>query len=68
MYIVLTTKGKRESVDYASVRVFNDKQEANDFIKAKESPVQEKYWTKCELVDQGKEVELSQPEWLDEQE
>ena len=68
MYIVLVTKGKRESVDYASVQVFSDKLDAIEFIQANESKVQTKYWTKCELVNQGEEVELSQPEWLDEQE
>ena len=59
--IVLVTKGKHESVDYASVHLFDNNKEAKDFIKSTRTGPQ-KHWTEAEMMVDGFEVELMQPE------
>ena len=61
MYIVLVTQGKHESVDYATVRTFDDLDAANMFIK-KTATGKQKYWVDATLVEDGEELELTQPE------
>jgi len=61
MFIVLATSGKHDSVDYASVHLFDDESDALAFcLKNNTGP--KKYWVKAEVVQQGIQVELYQPE------
>ena len=55
--IVLATKGKRESVDYAMIKLFYNKKEASEFVK-NTNDQGKKYWTKAEVVFDGSEFEL----------
>lgn len=55
--IVLVTKGKRESVDYAMIKLFYNKKEALEFIK-NTNDIGKKYWTKAEVMFDGAESEL----------
>lgn len=57
--IVLKTRGKHESVDYASVHLFNSLTEAQNFC-AKENTGRIKYWTNAQIVDDGESIELEQ--------
>lgn len=57
MYIVLVTKGKREAVDYATVKLFSNKDDALKYIECT-SELGKKYWTKAELVSDSVEIEL----------
>jgi len=61
MFIVLVTHGKHDSVDYASVHLFEDSQSASDFCQTKNTGAK-KYWTKAERIADGEEVELCMPE------
>jgi hypothetical protein len=59
--IVLETKGKRESIDYAKVLLFDDPLLAAQYVqRVNTGPV--KYWVKAEVVRDGEEVELFMPE------
>ena len=59
--IVLVTKGKHETVDYAQVMIFNTACLAEIYCKQTNTG-KEKYWVKAEIVGEGKEIELCQPE------
>ena len=59
--IVLQTAGKHESVDYAKVYVFDLKSDAEAHISAV-CTGKTKYWKHAEIVEEGQEVELMQPE------
>lgn len=61
MHIVLKTNGKHDSVDYASVHIFDTLNEAKDFINFVQTGKQ-KYWTNAILVENGEKNELKQPE------
>ena len=61
MYIVLTTHGKNESVDFARVTLFNSLIDAQGFIDQNNTG-KCKHWTKAELVFAGETTELSPPE------
>ena len=61
MVIVLETSGKHESVDYATVRVFDTLEEANDYCHGVATGLV-KYWTEAIVVQNGEKIELSQPE------
>lgn len=59
--IVLVTRGKRESVDFATVRLFDSVASADAFVEEVcTGPV--KYWTHAEILRDGDEVELYMPE------
>ena len=63
--IVLVTKGKRESVEFATVRLFDSVTNANAFVEeVRTGPV--KHWTHAEILRDDEEVELCMPEgeWL----
>jgi hypothetical protein len=59
--IVLTTEGKHESVDYASVIIFQTIEDAivfcNNFCTGKT-----KHWKHAEIVQDNERIELQQPE------
>lgn len=59
--IVLVTDGKHESVDSASVRLFENKTDAEAFI-ALTCSGPKKYWTHAEIVEVGEVIEIHQPE------
>ena len=59
--IVLITRGKWDSVDYAEVRTFDDVETARIFC-TKVNTGHQKYWTSAEIVNEGEEIELRQPE------
>jgi len=61
MIIVLKTSGKHESVDYAEVRLFDDRKSANVYCDMV-STGHKKYWVNAEIISEGKEIELSQPD------
>lgn len=58
--IVLQTSGKFESVDSAKVLLFEDEQKALEYCSRKTKPG--KYWTKAEIVEAGKEIDLISPD------
>ena len=62
MYIVLETSGKHETVDYATVRIFATREDANEHCR-KVATGQVKYWTEAIIVDDGERIELSQPDY-----
>jgi hypothetical protein len=58
MNVVLITKGKGEgNPDYVTIQIFNDLSSAHNFCKETEKP-NDKYWTKCELIKTGDEIEV----------
>ncbi len=59
--IVLVTRGKHESVDYAGVYLFDNMGDAQKFCKSKNTG-KIKYWTKAEIIPNGIEIELSHPD------
>jgi hypothetical protein len=59
--IVLETRGKHESVDTARVFTFANYTLAEAYCKGHNTG-KIKYWTKAEIVSDGEEVELCQPE------
>lgn len=59
--IVLVTWGKHDSVDRASVRLFESPAAAQDFCTATHAP-EGKHWTKCEILRDGDEIELCRDE------
>lgn len=59
--IVLITEGKRESVDYATIRLFSTLSEAQDFSH-NTSTGRIKYWTNAEILQDGEKVDLCQPQ------
>lgn len=59
--IVLETKGKRDSVDFAKVLLFSDPLLAAQYVaRVNTGPV--KHWVKAEVVREGEEVKLFMPE------
>ena len=60
--IVLLTEGKHESVDYATVVLFNDRVAAIRFCKQMNTG-KEKYWKNAEVVEDRVRVALGQPDW-----
>jgi hypothetical protein len=60
--IVVTGKGKGpcSHADSISVNLFDTPEEANDFISETQD-LESKYWTVCEIVSPGKNVEISSP-------
>ena len=62
MVIVLVTKGKNESVDYAKVMLFEKKTEAIRFC-ADTNTGKKKYWANADILENGEEVELCQPDY-----
>lgn len=62
--IVLITRGKHDSVDYAQVVLFETIGAAQTFCKEK-CTGRKKYWTDAVIVRNGEEVELMQPDWED---
>jgi hypothetical protein len=61
MVIVLVTSGEHESVDYASVNLFDSESDALGFC-LKQNTGPQKYWVKAEFVNQCESIELCQPE------
>jgi hypothetical protein len=61
MYIVLETQGKNETVAFARVHIFDTRIKAEVFIDQTNTG-KYTYWRKAELVSNGEEVELKQPE------
>lgn len=59
--IVLETSGKHESVDFAKVYVFERRSDAEAHIAAV-CTGRTKYWRHADIVGEGEEVELRQPE------
>ena len=59
--IVLETRGKHETVDYATVHLFKDPLEAECFCASKRTG-KIKHWTNAEIVTMGETVELRQPD------
>lgn len=59
-YIVLVTSGKHESVDRASVKLFDTFGDATDYIFSVTRTG--KYWTQGEIVSDGIGIELGSPE------
>jgi hypothetical protein len=60
-FIVLVTSGKHEDTTHVKVELFKHKAAAYalcDFVN-EEPPT--KYWRKAEIIDEGKEIELSRP-------
>lgn len=56
MYIVLVTQGKRESVDYVTVKLFDSKSDAQIYC-GNVSDTGTKYWTRAQIVPEGVEIE-----------
>lgn len=61
MIIVLVTEGKHDSVDYATVKLFEERFQAEDFCKTANTGKQ-KYWRSAEILRDGEQIELCQPE------
>ena len=61
MIIVLVTTGKHESVDYAKVRLFEERFQAEEYCK-QISTGKQKHWTDAVIVDDSVTVEIGQPE------
>jgi len=61
MFIVLITTGKHETVDTAEVRLYQNKEDAEKACK-EISTGHTKYWTEAQILKNGEEVYLSQPE------
>jgi len=57
--IVLKKQGKHESVDYASIHLFNSLTDAQNFC-AKENTGKIKHWTNARIVENGELIELEQ--------
>jgi hypothetical protein len=53
--IVLITKGKRESLESIEVRLFDRYSEAEKFCNDNNDDIEEKYWTYCDIIKDGKE-------------
>lgn len=58
--IVLETCGKGESVDYATVHLFENVEDAQAFCKSKRTG-RIKYWADAQIVESGETIELMQP-------
>lgn len=61
MYIVLTTEGKHEAVDFAYVKLFTSMHSAQEYRDMTNTGKQ-KHWIKAEIVSDGEVIELTQPE------
>ena len=59
--MVLVTRGKHESVDTARVFAFANYALAAAYCESRNTG-KVKHWTKAEIIDDGEEVELCQPE------
>lgn len=59
--IVLETHGKHESVDNATVHLFNSEEKARAFCNEK-STGRKKYWNNAEIVSAGEVVSLDPPD------
>lgn len=59
--IVLVTRGKRESVDYAKVLLYETPQLAREACQRMNTGPK-KYWTRADIVQDAEEIELSSPE------
>lgn len=60
MYIVLTTKGKHETVNAACVKLFTSIHDAQEYCDMTNTGKQ-KHWIKAEIVYDGEVIELTQP-------
>jgi len=61
MIIVLVTRGKHESVDFAFIMMFDTTIEANSYVEGINTG-KCKYWTHAEIMMPGEEIELMQPD------
>lgn len=61
MYIVLVTRGKHESVDYVTVKLFEEYVEAVAFCRINNTG-KGKHWVNAEFVCEGTELELTPPQ------
>jgi hypothetical protein len=53
-------KGSGSNADYISVNLFDTPEEANEFI-GRTQDLESKYWTVCEIVPHGTNIEISSP-------
>lgn len=60
MFAVLETHGKRETVDRVVVQIFATRSAAT-LYSISHNTGKTKYWTKCELIEFGEEIELTPP-------
>lgn len=51
--IVMKTNGKHDSVDNITVKVFYDINEANEYCEKNTDKEEEKYWSFCEIIQEG---------------
>lgn len=59
-FIVLKTGGKNEDAYQVSVQLFATKEDAEKFCKENtDESMDEKYWSYCEIIEHGKEYEIS---------
>ena len=59
MIIVLETGGKRDCVYYVRVKLFENRNEAQEYCnKTTDNPMNEKYWRYAEIIEEGHEYEM----------
>lgn len=59
MIIVLETSGKRDSVDNVKVKLFENRDAAEQYCKdTTDNPMDEKYWRYAEIIEEGHEYEM----------
>lgn len=59
MIIVLETSGKRDCVDNVKVKLFESREEAQQYCdKTTDNPMDEKYWRYAEIIEEGHEYEM----------
>lgn len=60
MRIVLETSGKRDSVIRVRVKLFDNLFDATNYCREHtDNPMDEKYWNYCEVIEEGRNYEIS---------
>lgn len=60
MFIVLETSGKRDSVEMVKVKLFGNRIDADLYCAENtDSPMEEKYWKYCEIIEEGHTYEMA---------
>jgi len=64
--IVLETSGKGVDVDYVKVKLFDDKETAEQYCKKVTDLIEEKYWRYAEIIKEDTTYEIARYENFEE--